>query len=314
MKLIISLSITLALALLLFSQINLSQIVDILANLNPIYLLVAVLSYGFVLLLRAIRFSVLLKLETRELVPIVMTYNLLNYMLPFKIGELSLPYMLKKIKKHSFTKALSCLIIARSFDFIIVILMLLSGFLVADRIFTELARALPMVLLLLVFLMSLTYLLIFKSHYFVLLISKIKLSKFEGIKEKFITFLKNFESLKSEKLLMRVFILSFLAFITGLINTYLILLSLGYNVAANNLLLIVPIGVLSGILPLQGILGLGTFESFWIAGFVLMGYSLPVAVLISLGIHVIQLVSAGFFGLIGWLKIRKSMLWSSIFL
>jgi uncharacterized membrane protein YbhN (UPF0104 family) len=59
------------------------------------------------------------------------------------------------------------------------------------------------------------------------------------------------------------------------------------------------LAVLSNVLPVNGFAGFGTQEAGWVLGFAALGVERDLALATGLGAHVVQLVNASLFGLLG---------------
>ena len=122
-NIIISTVITIILLYFLLSQIKINDVIQIFQNSNFYYLALGFFFYILMGIVRTFRFKLLLKnkLSFFDILPITYVHSLLNSILPVRTGEFSYVYMLKKNNKQSVSRGLSSLIIARVFDFIILI-------------------------------------------------------------------------------------------------------------------------------------------------------------------------------------------------
>ena len=122
-NIVLSTVITFVLLYFLLSAIKLGDVVKVLKNTNIFYLSIGFLFYTLMGVVRTFRFKLLLKnkLSFFEILPITFIHSLLNSILPVRTGEFSYVYMLKKNNKQSVSRGLSSLIVARVFDFIILI-------------------------------------------------------------------------------------------------------------------------------------------------------------------------------------------------
>lgn len=97
-KVIISAIISIFLVYFLLKEFEIKELIDVLSKLNIILIFGAFLLYLMLILIRTLRFSTLLKksLPLIELFPIVCKHSFFKVIVPFKIGELSFIYFLKK--------------------------------------------------------------------------------------------------------------------------------------------------------------------------------------------------------------------------
>ena len=85
----VTLIITIGLLAILFSQIKLSDVVEILTKIKPAYLVIGFILYAFSYFLRALRFHILLNKEVgiKELFSIVSIHNLALNIFPAPRGS-----------------------------------------------------------------------------------------------------------------------------------------------------------------------------------------------------------------------------------
>ena len=132
---IFAIIITILLLALLFTQIDLADVITTLKNINPIYLIVGFILYTCSYFLRALRFHFLLNKEVsfKDLFDITCVHNMMNNLLPARTGELSYIYLLKTGQNKTTGEGLATLIIARIFDFIIISNLFLAIFFIYEK-------------------------------------------------------------------------------------------------------------------------------------------------------------------------------------
>jgi uncharacterized protein (TIRG00374 family) len=157
-------------------------------------------------------------------------------------------------------------------------------------------------------------LLILKPEYILFLTNKISLlsSKWnkeisEKIKNKINALLISFKEFKSKKLIFLTLVFSILIYLSAVISTFLVMLSLGYNLPITVLIITLSFSILSSLLPINAFAGLGTIESIWVIVLSYFNYSIETAILLSFSVHIIQLTFSSIFGFFGWLKIGKML-------
>ncbi len=313
-KLLISFFISFILLYLLLSKTDINKYIEIGKNIQIEYLIIALVLYTFVLIVRAVRFRVLLKNKTSlsNMLDIVFVYNFLNYLLPFKLGELSYPFLIKKTKQGDYKEAFSSFIVARLFDFVVIVLMLFIGLIFSNPLKLDYNKSFFFTLVFLLSLICVIYSL-FNPLFLISVLEKIwknkilKLNFFANIKKNTFLFLKSFMSYKKKETIFSVFFLSLLSFGLGFFCYFFLIISLGFYLPLSILLFVVPMGVLSGIIPFGGIANFGTFESLWVISLIVLGYSLENAVLLSFSLHIIQLIYVAFLGFFGWVKLIKKI-------
>src|SRR3989344_5318874 len=113
-----SLIISVILVYFLFKLVDPKDIYNTIINSNYYFILLALITYILVYIFRSLRFQILLKgdLMIKDLFPIVSIHNFFSMLLPFKTGELSYSFLLKKKSNISFKKSISNLLMARITD------------------------------------------------------------------------------------------------------------------------------------------------------------------------------------------------------
>ncbi|OGZ97686.1 MAG: hypothetical protein A3D41_03280, partial [Candidatus Sungbacteria bacterium RIFCSPHIGHO2_02_FULL_41_12b] len=135
-KLLISLIVAAGLIFLLARSFNFSDFATLFYKVNWFYILFAFLFYLLVNLVRSWRFNLLLgnSVMFRDVASISFIHNFLVSLLPFRTGELSYAYLLKKYRGVSISTGLGTLFLARFFDILIVAnLVILAVFFVSQE-------------------------------------------------------------------------------------------------------------------------------------------------------------------------------------
>ena len=314
-KLILSILVSGLLIYFLLSKIDTAKFAGILVSSDKLLLLLGLALYFSMLLFRSLRFKILLghKISLRSLIPIVFVYNALNYVLPFKLGELSFGVLIKKTHLKSFGLGFTAVLVSRIFEVFLLLVLLFIGMLLNlnTGFGSKISILIPFVA---VFMLGLTagfLALVFfpailvKIADFVFNQVPIKNPLLKKLSKKINEFILIFEKYRSKRLLLDTFYVSLAASACGFLTTFFMVRSFGYNIPLNILLVAITFSVLSGLIPVNGIAGFGTYESFWVLAFLYFGYTMESAVIISLGIHIIQLVFAVFLGSIGWVAISR---------
>jgi glycosyltransferase 2 family protein len=308
---IFAILITIVLLALLFSQINLGDVIATLKNINPVYLVAGFILYTCSYVLRAWRFHLLLNKEVaiKDLFHIECVHNMLNNLLPLRTGELSYIYLLKSEQNRTTGEALGTLIIARIFDFIIITVFFLLLFFFTGEItpgFTVL------VVIGIIFLISMVVLLIGLLIYGNAMVIQLqKLLRFfdfgtirigSYITRKLRETINCFNSFKAGEsgkhhsvifLTLGIWSFSYLLF-------YLIALSMNIDLGLIPILFASSFAVFSTVLPVQGIGGFGTMEAGWALGFISVGVTKEIAISTGFGFHLIVLMYTLFLGIWGY--------------
>lgn len=312
LKLILSAGLTAALVWFLLKNIEFSDVISAISGASPIYLLLAVAIYFMMMALRAVRFSVLLKskIPATEMLPVVLVHNFMNNIIPFKMGELSYVYLLKKTGKGSYSHGISTLVIARVFDLLSISLFFFISLLASGKMAAAsgLDKTMPFVFSLVFLLMFILFMLLFRQtwikkaagYFFGMMPGK----KIEAIKKKALGLLDIFIEMQSKSIITKAFILSVLITLSGVLFIFSLVQALGYSLPINVLIIAIGIAMLTTSLPIYGIGGFGTVEGAWAIVLSYFGYPIETSIIVSFSSHIIQLAAATLFAFGGWLKLR----------
>ncbi len=309
-KILISLALSVIVIYFFFSKIEAENLAKIFSKINLIYLAAGLFFYSLVMIARAFRFKALMqnKITIREVLPVVLVHNALNYILPLKLGELSYAYLMKKTGKADYTKGMSSFLVSRVFDFIIILCAFLLGalFVGSKKEVFGITNIFALSLFALSLILVGLYLLIFRHALFKDILERIFdfLNLKKGrllllVKKSFLNFITSFKDYRSPWLLFKTLSGTIAAYVFGFISVSLIAYSMGYFFSLKILLVFIPFGFLSGIIPVSGIAGVGAFESLWILGLLYLGYDLAQAILFSFGLHIILFSFVVIIGSIG---------------
>jgi glycosyltransferase 2 family protein len=318
LKVFLSVILSGVLIYLLLSKINIKEIYDTLANASLFYLGVCFFIYLLMGLIRAWRFKILLKklLSFRDIFNITLFHNFMNNIIPFRMGELSYIYLIKKVKNGSYSKGISTLIIARVFDFLSLVLIFFISLFFSSGLMYGLKIELLLFICggLVLITLLLTYFLIFKQRYLliffntiVILVSRFNKSLSIKISKEAKRLLKNFEEAKTKKEISLFFISSMLITILSFTFTFFMVLSVGYTVPYGVVVIASSLSILGSLLPIYGVAGFGTVEGVWVLVLSYFNFGLESAIVLSFSFHIIQLLFSALFGIFGWVNLRKSL-------
>lgn len=309
---------TIALPIFLLSYINIDDVVNIITNIKPIYLLVGLILYACSYYLRSLRFWILLKGEVSlsNLLKIVCVHNMMNNLLPARTGELSYIYLLKKIHKRNVGEGIATLVVARVFDFLLIVGIFLSASILLQ--FYIIKNGMFYVIFAVIILLICVSLLICLMK-----ADKIKTTELfekmlddDNLNE---TTLNNHILSKIKEIINSFALIGdaglliyFKIFITtlslwGSLYLFYFCLAIGMNLEIHFIPAVFAssFAVFSTILPIQGIGGFGTVEGGWAIGFILIGLPETVAVASGFGFHIIVLVYTIIFGICGLFSQRS---------
>jgi glycosyltransferase 2 family protein len=311
---ILALLITVVLLALLFTQIDLNDVITTLQNINPIYLLAGFIVYMCSYFFRAWRFHILLNREVgiKDLFDIECVHNAINNLLPARTGELSYVYLLKRINNKTTGEGVATLVVARIFDLIaLIILFFIATFLII-AIPKIILDALWIIAIFAFFLFIILVLILTRGKKFVTGVQNV-VRKLHCENNRGVNYLirKGFETVESlDKIQMKK---SFAALIASSLliwgfNYFIVyLLMVGMNFQISILLVILggTFILLTTVLPIQGIAGFGTTETIWTLVFVPLGLSLDQAIISGFCYHIVIILYFTILGLYGWVAIRE---------
>jgi len=310
---IVAVLITVVLLVLLFTQINLEDVITTLKNINPGYLIAGFILYTFSYFFRAWRFYILLNAEVglRDLFNIVCVHNAINSLLPARTGELSYIYLLKKINNKTTGDGIATLVVSRIFDFIALIFLFFIATILVKDIPAFIMAVLWIIAGFTLFLLIILIVLLTTGKKFVLLTQKtaetLQIEKNRGvnylIRKEFET-VESLDKIQMKKSMPTLIVSSLLIWLVNYFLVYIIMVGLNFQIS----LLFVVLGgtfiVLTSILPIQGIAGFGTTEAVWTLVFVPLGLSINQAIISGFCFHIIMILYFSVLGIYGAIKIK----------
>ena len=339
-KLLISLIVAAILIFLLARSFNFSDFITLFYKVNWLYVFLAFLFYLLVNFARSWRFRLLLGNSAmfRDVASISFIHNFLVSLLPFRAGELSYVYLLKKYRGISISTGLGTLFLARFFDILIVAnLVILAVFFVSQsRLPKEIA---VMTLALAILALSLSLILIFFTGFLMkafsfLFRTRLFFSSAQGssphqrdrgwdvaeesrivsqgegheVSQPFwwgdslgnISAI--FLSVREKAYFLKLFFLSFLIWLLNFgVGVFLFRsLSFGFNFLETVFIFSLPM-IVSEFSPIQSFANLGLYEWSLVGGLVIFGISRDMAAQSSILIHGIELIFSLLLGLAGFL-------------
>lgn len=295
LKIVIFSAIGLLILYFLFKSVPLADLKAALAVFNWRFSLLALGFYLGLSIIRALRFNFFLenKIGWRKFSGIIFLYNFWNQILPFRSGELSYLYYVKKSRKVLMGENIASLVTARMFDLLVIVLFSLVAFYFAFQgreIGFDLKKwfifGLPVISAIFVCLIFFNK----KIVQFLDLISNTK----TVLKSRFLSFLlakliESFEavsSIKSAKRFSHFFIYSIFIWLADIFYFWAAATSAGLSlgfwpaVVANTLLTLAIF-----FLPVQTPVNLGTYEGSLVLVFMTFGFERNSALAASFLIH-----------------------------
>ena len=301
-KNLIYLVITIIFILLILININLNDILKSIQIIGLKTIFLCLLVHFCVYVLRCLTMSIFLhkNISFFYLLNAHFVHNFYLSIIPASLGELSLPILLEKFVPKS--KSFSILLITRFINLLIIIILFIISIILIfhDMIYIKLDFE---KLLILIFIFIMISLLLYIFY-------KIKLYKLPIL---------NKISCKIHNIILNIKIiikdLSFKKFILLIIITmlYILFLALFYHIILQKinlsfnliqLLFIMSIQVAILILPIKTFGGFGTSEGSWMIGMMALGIDKKIALETGFTIHLISLLSAFIFFIVGLLGIK----------
>jgi glycosyltransferase 2 family protein len=293
---------------------NFKTLIGMISSISLLYLAAGFLVYLAITFLRALRFRILLsqKLGVARMFNITSIHLLLNFILPFRSGELSYVYLAKKTGLVSGSESLGSLIVARIFDVLALSLFSLSSVLLVSNLPPTITDANRIIAVFLAALILLIVLFLFTKERLIGLIRKVFIFLRVDRTAPVVYFLRKSEViiaymdvLKSWKKLFFVFVLSMLIWALLYLLAYIILSGLGVSIGFLKVVLGDTFLELSSILPFYTIGGFGIMEGAWALAFVSLGLSKDIAISSGFVYHLVLLVfipAVSVFPLISYLR------------
>ncbi|MEM2918495.1 MAG: lysylphosphatidylglycerol synthase transmembrane domain-containing protein [Candidatus Altiarchaeota archaeon] len=311
-KIIFAIALTIALIYFLISQIDINELKKFLASISPELILLCFPLYIFSMLLRTLRFQMLLKMiEFDKIFSIVCIYYLLINILPARTGELSYIYLLKKIKKIPLSEGIATLVITRILDFITVaVFFLISFYIISLSLSWFIQSVFLFVAFMLILLSFILFLLIYKGKKIILTIDRItkilKIKKFKIVKfllEKLNGISESFGSIDKKSIFYSL-VISFLLWFCIFFMMHLLTTGMNTNIGINKLIFVASFTILTTTLPIQGIAGFGTYEGAWTIAMLYVGVSKELAIMSGFGIHILNLIYSIMLSIFGFFRLK----------
>lgn len=291
---------------LLLSRIETEDLIQTFANIHVpgflAFLAISLTAAG----LRAWRYKWLLlpqRIGWGNILLVTFIRNLFVDLLPARIGSLSYIYVLNRSLHYAFEAATSSFVVAFVFDFLT-----LSPFLVFSIFAVGIGSSSvssPLLLAFAVFFFGLTLLILWRiiqlARFFLLtfnfLLKKFKLGQrawARGAEGKIQSTIESLEQIKQRRIYGRIFFLSLCIRLAKYLSLYSLLFALlrshGFGLKTlsfSKTILGVTGAELTGILPIKGLGGFGTWEYGWALAFQLMSFEPKIAIISGLGVHLL---------------------------
>jgi uncharacterized protein (TIRG00374 family) len=315
-RIIVSILITLGILFFLLLQISLKDLYALLRTIDPLWAALGSIAYLLATLFRALRFKWLLHskgVPFPDLFRITAFYHLSLMVLPSKLGELSYPYLLRKISAMNVTEALASLIVSRVYDFFIILVILLF----VSIGFGGLFEVHPFLIMLLVALLLgfIVFALSYMSSFLRWLSSALGgISNTTGprnvrfvrwMQEKMSEMAEDFYAIKARKTYFPVSVASLASWVMIFFTFFAYMEGFGVDISFTKMIFGSTVGVIANALPISGIGNWGTLEAGWTAGFLMVGLSKEKAIATGFGVHIIIFIVCAIISFFCWVTFKR---------
>lgn len=306
---IISLLVALALVVFMLSLIDWSAFLAVLRQLSLWSLLASFGVYVILNFFRALRYRTLLQHENTPLAhlfPIGLWHNFLVRLLPFKLGEITYPVMLRQRLAVPVEDSVSSLFGARLLELLVIVIIAAGSLLLAGDVLPGSGAGL-IVLMLLVTLAG-----VFGLYYAGALLRVVvgalrRLARFsvvERLSQRLDVLALKFDRLRQPRVFVMALVWSLCTYACSFGVNAILLYAVGVQPEPAVLIILVSLGMFASAFPFN-ISGFGAVELSWAFGLtLLLGYSAGEGTSIGLMLNGYHLICAGISGSLGWLVVQ----------
>jgi len=303
-----------AILYILLIQIDYLDVLTVLRQVKLSYLFAAFGVYLLLGLVRGIRFRFLLqgKIDFLAILKIVFIHGLMINAMPSRTGELSYIYLVRKNSPIGLGSNLASLFVARIFDTLIVVFLMLLSLILAASSFINISQLLPLALIAFVLAVAVFLLFIFWETKVIwlltLLFSLLRLNRF-ALGNKVLTKIQEAISSVAQVRQRRVFLTTtLLTFLVWFINFFIIwmtALGFGLNINFWQAIFIGALTTLASIIPFYTIGNFGIFEGSATLALLALGFSSAVAISFSFVVHLIGIAITIVPGIVAYVFLKN---------
>jgi uncharacterized protein (TIRG00374 family) len=233
--------------------------------------------------------------------------------LPSKLGELSYPYLLKKISAMNITEGLASLIVSRVYDFFIILVILLF----VSIGFEGLVEVHPfLIILLIALLIGFIIFALSNMSSFLRQFSNVlgRISNWTGsrnvrlvlwMQEKMSEMAEDFYAIKARRTYFPVSVTSLASWVMIFFTFFAYMKGFGVDIPFTKMIFGSTVGVIANALPISGMGNWGTLEAGWAAGFLMVGLSKEKAIATGFGVHIIIFIICALISFFCWVTLKK---------
>lgn len=292
-------ALTLGLLWLLLRLVSVADIIAAARRLPVPYLLGACALYTLAFPLKSLRFSALLgrQLGWRALLPVTLVHHMLNNLLPARLGELSFPFLLRR--RVGIAHSATVLLASRVLDVIAVGTIFLVSLWAVQMTMTVLYSVLTLTIAALT---AMSLLLLLAPAVFVRTSRPLfrPLARWRAgaaLHRALEDFPAYVSGMRANLALALVTSAAF--WLANYLMTALVMRGLGWTLPIPAIFLGSTLSLLTTLLPVQGLAGLGTTEGAWTAAFVALGVAASEAATAGFVLHGLQILLFVGWGLVG---------------
>jgi uncharacterized protein (TIRG00374 family) len=314
-RLFLPILITIGILFLLFSQISLHDLYNLLKNADPLWTLLGALGYLLSMFFRALRYKWLIhskEIPLSGLFRISAFYNLSLMVLPSKLGELSYPYLLNRLCGVNVTEGFASLIASRVYDFFTILVIFLLGSIGFQSLFKI---NVFLIILLVALLFGLTFFGFFYMSDLLKLFSNAlgkisqrmggkKSKSFQWTQRKIHEMAEDFHAIKARRTYLPVTVTSLVAWTMAFWMFYALMKGFGVSVTFSKVIFGSTVAIVANALPISGLGNWGILEAGWTAGFLLVGLSKVEAITTGFGVHIIIFITGAVTSLVCWVTLK----------
>lgn len=297
-RLIFSIAVTLLILILFFAQISLNEIFTFLKRIDLSWAILGAIFYIISIILRTLRFKWLIytkEVPFYELFKISIIYHLSILVLPYKIGELSFPYLLNKISGRSITEGLASLITSRIYDFFAIVILFVLTFIFLQ---TNIKISLSLIITFIASSIFLTLILFKYMNNILQFISNILIGLsnrktifewkyFKWIRKKIYEIGEDFSSIRAKRTTIPLALVSIISWIMIFWTFHVFLYSFGIKILFLNVVFSSILAVITSAIPVGAVGNWGMLEIGWTAGFMMTGISKQEAIASGFSVHIL---------------------------
>ena len=312
-KLIISIVFPIVVITFCILQVSIDQIVHVIGKSSLGWLFFGLLVSMFNIFVRAYRFHVLIpskNIRLSDLFKVQCLFSMYAYLFPFRSGEISFLFLMKKKLRVQMEESAAMLVVVRVFDYMILsFLFFVILFIMWERIPYNLGMVMFPVILIFIVIFLLLFTIIWKGEKIDLFIENISKNKwisatsiFHTIIDKIRKVIVSIKKIHKNKVYTKIIFLSLLSWITVAISFFVIARCVGYEISYFSAICITVL--MFPVSFVQGIGNLGTHEAEWIPVLMLFGFTQENAIIASLSSHVVILLYSMLIGGYAWLVLN----------